>query len=456
MRAVLVFALVLACGPRASRPPPSATPWASSRIDWSKPPAIAPTPLAVPPVRELSLDHIRVLVVENHRLPFVAVTAVMTTAGAREDGMKPGLAALTAEMVRRASRGRIETSIASDYMTARLVARTEDLGREAPLLADVLRDPAYNVDELIDARNVRVAELAEHHARPRAVAAQVFDRLVFTGHPYERPAEGTIDGVSALTSEDVRGFLASAYRPDGLTLIVAGDVDDDRLRTLTKPFAGWTAPAAPAHPSPALAAYARRLAIVDMPGADHAVVIVGRRDATDPADRLAADVANTILGGGPGARLDHTLHDQLAVTFGAGSSFWHGQLAGSWTVASTFPTARAGEALRATLAEIEKARTADATDEEIARAKDELSRAVAGSFETNAGSERAVERLVAQGLPTDWYTTYLQRLAAISPAAARAAMQTTWSDLSIVVVGDRAKLARDLTRLGLPIEQYTP
>ncbi|HSD86888.1 MAG TPA: pitrilysin family protein [Kofleriaceae bacterium] len=456
MRAALVFALVLACGPHASRPTPAAMPWASSGIDWSKPPAIAPTSLAVPPVRALSLDQIRVLVVENHRLPFVSVTAVMTTAGARADGAKPGLAALTAELVRRASHGQIETSIASDSMTARLVARTEDLDRAAPLLANVLRDPAFSADDLIDARRVRLAELAEHRARPRTVAAQVFDHLVFTGHPYEHPAEGIADGVAAVTSEDIRGFLANAYRPDALTLIVAGDVHDEQLHALTRPFADWQAPAAPAPASPALSAYARRLAIVDMPGADQAVVLVGRRDATSPADRLAADVANTVLGGGPGARLDRTLHDQLAVTFGAGSSFWHGQLAGSWTVASTFPTARTAEALRATLAEVEKARTTDATAEEVSRAKEELSRAIAGAFETNAGTARALERLVAQGLPADGYSTYLRQLATVTPATARAAIQSTWSDLSIVIVGDRAKLAADLTKLGLPIEQYTP
>ena len=93
-----------------------------------------------------------------------------------------------------------------------------------------------------------------------------------------------------------------------------------------------------------------------VPDAATTVVLVGTpSDPGGAPGQLAGDLANLMLGGGPDARLDKTLHDKLKVTLGAGSSYWRGQLAGSWSVAASFPTERTTEGLRATLDEIAKA-----------------------------------------------------------------------------------------------------
>ncbi|NVB85734.1 MAG: insulinase family protein, partial [Kofleriaceae bacterium] len=174
---------------------------------------------------------------------------------------------------------------------------------------------------------------------------------------------------------------------------------------------------------------------------------------TAAPDRLAADVANAVLGG-IGSRLDRKLHDELAVTLGAGSSFWRGEWAGTWAVATTFRTERAAEGLRATLEVIESARTTPMTDDELASARTTLTRALAQQLETVAGTARATERVAIQPLPLTYYDTYEARLAAITPAAAQAAVQTAWAEPSIVIVGDWTKLAPALASLGLPAVTY--
>ena len=78
-------------------------------------------------------------------------------------------------------------------------------------------------------------------------------------------------------------------------------------------------------------------------------------------------------------------------------------------------------------------------------------RSLAQQVETVAGTARATERIALQPLPLGWYATYETRLAAITPAAAQAAVQAAWAEPSIVVVGDWTKLAPELGSLGIPV-----
>jgi predicted Zn-dependent peptidase len=90
--------------------------------------------------------------------------------------------------------------------------------------------------------------------------------------------------------------------------------------------------------------------------------------------------------------------------------------------------------------------------DELTRARSNLIAAAERSFETNAGTARALERIIVQGLPTTWYATYAARLEAVTLAQVTAA--ATWRDLAVVIVGDWGKLAPRLGELGLPIVQY--
>jgi zinc protease len=469
----LVATFVLsACGPRAV-PASPADPWTASGLDWSRPPAIAIAQLVPPRLEEVRLPNgIRVVVVENHRLPIVAIAAIHLAAGGREDGVTPGIAALTADLLDEGAGAhdrhalaealehggaRLEIHVATDHASVQLVALADGLPATLPLFADVIRRPRLTDDDLARVRGERVAELTERHARPRTIAAQVFDRVVFGAHPYGRPAVGTAAEVSRLTAPEVRAFWARAYRPDAMTLIVTGAITRaDAVRQLAHAFGDWAGPRASAAKAPPIEPFAPRLAYVDVPGATQAVVLVGRRGAPAGApDQLALALADTVVGGGPGARLDRRLHGELGVALGAGASSWRGRWAGSWGFATTFRTEAAVESLRAALAVIEETRTTELPADELDRARATLLRGAATAFDTTAGTMRVLERLVVQDLPLDWYATYAARLRAITPAAVHAAVSDAWRDLAIVVVGDWRRLAPGLTALGLPVVAYT-
>ena len=207
-------------------------------------------------------------------------------------------------------------------------------------------------------------------------------------------------------------------------------------------------PPSPPHVAPAGPAV---LGYLDRPGATEVGIVIGRPVEIAAGDRLAAEVGNTIFGGGPGARLDRRLRAELHVTSGVASSVWRGQLGAAWSIVMSTSTADAARTIKETLAMIETARTIDPTPAELARAQHLLARGVVGAGDTTAGTARALERLVAQQRALTSFAGYPERIAAVTATAARVAVDRAWEHPSIVVVGDWAALRADLEKLGLPI-----
>jgi zinc protease len=92
-----------------------------------------------------------------------------------------------------------------------------------------LLDPLKGIDaQTFDVeREVVRAELRQRNERGRisAVDTALAAALYPKGHPYSRPISGTETSLTALTLEQARAFAATHYRPEKMTLLVAGDVD---------------------------------------------------------------------------------------------------------------------------------------------------------------------------------------------------------------------------------------
>ncbi len=71
---------------------------------------------------------------------------------------------------------------------------------------------------------------------------------IFAGTPYGHPVLGTVAGIEAITLEDVRGFIASAYTRAALTVGVAGDAPEEMVAALRKEIGKL--PAGPALAAP--------------------------------------------------------------------------------------------------------------------------------------------------------------------------------------------------------------
>jgi len=249
----------------------------------------------------------------------------------------------------------------------------------------------------------------------------------------------------------VRDFYDRWYRPNATILVVVGDVTtEDALTGVRKAFGAW-------HPSPSALAErtpvparrtARRFLLVDIPDATQTQIRFGnlalRR--ADP-DYTAAQVANTLLGGGFSSRLIDELRVKRSLTYSAWSAFSARLTGGDFRVGTFTKTPTTVETLALALDVTGGIRGGPPAATELAKAKAYLRGQFALKLETPDALAGRLAEIEFQGLPPDELERYRARVAALTPEdIARVAMLhiPPPDTMQLVVVGRAAEIRAPL------------
>lgn len=293
-----------------------------------------------------------------------------------------------------------------------------------------------------------------------------FSQVVFpSGHPYHAPADGDSVSTAALDSTNVRRFFEGAFVPSRATFVVVGDVTGPEMRALLiTRFGAWTRPGAPLPLPPVTAqqvvAAARKLYLVDKPGAAQSVILLGEPGV----DRLSPDypalvVMNTILGGSFSSRLNSNLRETKGYTYGIGSGFRWAPTPGPFAVSSAVRTNVTDSSLVEILREIATIRDSTVPAKELERAKAYVALAIPGEFETNSEIAGQLVTLGSFGLPLTSVSAFVTKVGTVTAAdVQRVARRYIAPDkFTVVVVGDLAKIRSGVEALRLgAIAELTP
>src|SRR6185437_6222266 len=179
------------------------------------------------------------LVAERPAIPIVVVRVSMAGGAVRDPGDGAGLANLTAELLTRGTAhrsgpeldraiefvgGGLDAGAGRDGVTVTLSVLKKDLPLGLDLLGEVLREPTFPAEEMTRKVADIQASLRRAEQSPDTVAGRAIGPMMFPGHPYGRPAAGTVESVGKLTRDQVVAFHRLYYRPDGASIVVVGDV----------------------------------------------------------------------------------------------------------------------------------------------------------------------------------------------------------------------------------------
>jgi zinc protease len=447
--------------------------------DRTKPPAMGPAPaLKLPTIEKRQLSNgLPVWIVELHEVPVAQVNLVVFSGTANDPPGRYGAASLTAAMLEQGagSRSALEIADAVDYLGADLGAATTSdftavrlhvpvtrLADALPIMADVALRPTFPKDELERQRAQRLTSLLQGRDDPPTIAAVAFSRVLYgKGHRYGTPQMGTAETIKTLTSEDLRGFYTSTFRPENAVLLAVGDITADRaLPLFEKSFGAWKGGAAgaaeklPATGEPP----ARTVYLIDKPGAAQTQIRIGRVGVPrSTSDYFPIQVLNTILGGSFSSRLNINLREVHGYTYGAGSSFDMRAAAGPFSAAAGVQTDKTAEALKEFFNELNGI-LKPVPAEELARAKNYVALRFPSAFETTGDISRRLEDAVVYKLPDDYFAKYVQNIQAVSAAdVQRVAQKYVQPDhLAVVVVGDQKVIEPGIRALNLgPITVMT-
>ncbi|MEO8069527.1 MAG: pitrilysin family protein [Flavobacteriales bacterium] len=454
----------------------------TAQIDRSKAPEPGPAPqVRVGEHTSFVLDNgMRVIVVENHKLPTISVQMRFDIEPFLQ-GEAVGYTDLVGELLtsgtRRSTKAQIDERV--DALGAQLSATADGLFASGlkknfsplmDLVYEVVSSASFPADEFDKAKTRMLSAMQSRKDDPDGIADQVGRALTFSkGHPYGEVA--TEKSVAAITRKQVAAYYGRFFIPANSYLVFVGDITQEEARQAgEKYFKMWApntdgvrnvgadgvetveglGPIRTQKKLP-LAPTSRRVAFVDRPGAAQSLIRVVYPLHLHPWDPMQVDaqVLNTILGGGVfNARLMQNLREDKGYTYGAYSSLESDRYAGSFSAGASVRTAVTDSAVGEFVMELERMRENMVTKEELSLAKNYL----AGSFARSLEDPRTIARFALNtylyNLPPDHYNTYLQRLDTVSAMGVMAAARQfiTPDHSTILVVGDKEKVASKLAQ----------
>ena len=375
-----------------------------------------------------------------------------------------GTAKLTAQQIAEAGE-RLGASVSvgggDDRSTFTLSALTANLSPSLDLMRQIVREPAFNPDDLERVRSQTLTSIKQAMKTPQSIAQRTLTPELFgAASPYG--GVSTVESVSSITRDDLLAFKDSWIRPDNGEVFVISDKPLAEIVTaLNAAFGDWKAPKTAKGTKQFAAgkeAAGNRIILVNRPNSPQSVIYgaqITPIDAGDPAF-VAFSSANNSLGGNFLARLNMNLRETKGWSYGVRGAPQARENAVVYGISAGVQADRTGDSLAEMIRETEAFLTEKGvTTEELARNVSSEVGALPGRFETSPAVLGAMQGNALFGRPDDYQEKladiYRAQTTTSLDAAARAAIDTdkfVW-----VVVGDASKVRAQLEPLGLPIEQ---
>lgn len=350
-----------------------------------------------------------------------------------------------------------------DTTAVGLDAMAPNLAPSLELMADYIRNPAFDPEELERVRAQQLTRIQNELNSPGAIAQRALAPVLFgQAHPYGIPPSGTGDPdvVESLTVQDLRTFHDTWLRPDLARIFVVGDTTlAEATRLLENAFGDWQAPATPAPEKNfdvAVPEQESRIILIDRPNSPQSVILAGRvleQKGTD--DLLVLRAANEVFGGNFLSRINMNLRETKGWSYGVRSLIQQPLNRSSFMIYAPVQADRTGDSI----VELRKELAAytdneGVTEEELTRLVNGNVRQLPGQFETSGDVLGGIVDIVTYGRPNDYYETLSERYAGLTAAEidAEAVRALQGDDLVFVVVGDAEMVKPQLQTLGLPIE----
>ena len=383
--------------------------------------------------RKATLDNgLRVIMVEHHELPIVAIELLVKAGSVHESREKPGLAHIVTQLLREGTRTKgslgISESIdfiggslsvdceydSSSVMTTALVKHFETI---LDLLSEVARFPTFNAKEIELHRDKTITAILREKDNKASIASRHFSEMLYGEHPYANPPIGTTKGLKAISRDEIIQFHKTHYLPNNSILTVVGDIDYEKtLAGIKETFGGWKKGAvlkSTLPPVPKIDGY--KIRIVNKPDLTQTEIRLGHMGiARDDPDYFALMLLNHIFGRGPASRLYTKVRSEKGLTYGANSGFAARKLRGPFYVRTYSKNETAIETLLLVLDELKKLKSGGVTKEELDSAKSFYVGHYPLSMETPAqiGSKIIVQEFY--GLPENYIDKYLDNVMAVS------------------------------------------
>ena len=436
-----------------------------AQVDRSKLPASGPAPeIKIKEAETFTLPNgLKVFVVNNTKLPRVSFTLVLERDPILE-GDKAGMTGFVGEMMRGGTTTRTKDQLDQeiDFIGASLGASSTSVfasslkkhqDKVLELMADVLFNPTFPQEELDKLKKQSLTGLAQSKDNPQAISSRLAATVLYgKNHPYgEIETEETINNIIV---EDIKKYYQTYFKPNIAYLAIVGDMTKAEAEKVVNQYFGkWQKGTVPTftYPMPTRAAK-RAVALVDRSSSVQSVINVTQpvQMKIGDSDYISSRLLNQILGGGSASRLFMNLREDKGYTYGAYSSIGSDKLVAAISATASVRTEVTDSAVHEFIYEIKNLVENGVTQEELDKAKAELSGSFGRSLEQPSTVANFALNIERYNLPKDYYSTYLQKLNSytVEDINATAKRLIEPDKFIITTVGNGAEIKEKLAQFG--------
>ena len=429
-------------------------------------PGVAPTvKIGKPQTFELK-NGLKVMVVENHKLPRVAFSLTLDNdpyTEADKKGVSDMTSTLMGSGTTKISKNAFNEEV--DFLGANVRFSSNGAaastlskysGRILELMADGALNPNFTQEEFDKEKTKLIEGLKANEKSVSAVARRVESVLAYgKDHPAgEFVSEATLKNV---TLEDVKANYNTYFVPSNAYLIIVGDVKLKETKKMVEKFFGsWkkaTAPSVKFNDPKDVAN--TQINFIDMPNAvqsEVSVINMSNLKMTDP-DYFAVLIANQILGGDFNSYINMNLREAHGWTYGARTAISGDKRIGTFNASTQVRNSVTDSTVVEIMKEYKKIRTEKVSEDMLASVK----AGYIGRFVMQIEKPQTVAgyalRIQSQGLPADFYENYIKNVSAVTADdVLRVANKYFKIDNSrIVIVGKASDVAAGLEKLNMPV-----
>jgi predicted Zn-dependent peptidase len=418
--------------------------------------------LKLPPHEKVVLKNgLTLLLMEKHGVPIISISAIIKTGSAADPSGQEGLAAITAELLRKGTKNRTAQQFSADldyigatfgagaqddYTAVNAEFLTKDFARGLELFSDALLRPTFPKDETDKLLAQNLDELKTAKDSAGSVIFEYYKGYLLPNHPYGRPAGGTEISLRKIQRESVLNFYDTHYAPANTILAIAGDFTAAEMRKqVEQQLAAWPARQISAMTVPApQPTKGRRLLLVNKVDATQTYFAIGNLGTavTDP-DRVTLRIVNLLFGGQFTSMLNEALRVESGLTYGAQSFFDSHKQPGPFAIFSYTRNETTSKAIELALQILDKLHKEGVTAEKLASAKTYIKGQFPPELETSTQLATIMAEYEFYGLTDDEVNQLEAKLDAVTPEMVRQAIQKHFpaDDLVFVLIGKASEIA---------------
>ena len=388
---------------------------------------------AVPPIQQVKLDNgLRVLLMEAHNVPMVAMQLVIP-AGSRFDAAgKGGASDLLAEMLTDHTAVHDDKAWASllddgpihlgagasyDEMHMSLTVLKESLQPGLDALAEALLQPGWNKKRFDMLKQDNIAAAQKGQEEPRVRVSQAAAKLLFGDHPYGHRPGGSLQSLPNIKLADLKSLYQAQYKPQGAVLAVSGDITLDELVPLLQArLKHWQGkPAKGMRDIAAASTVAGKQTDVKLPTTQTLVQLLRLGPARGDENFFPVFVLNHILGGGGFAsRLMEEVREKRGLVYGVYSYFVPLAVPGAFAITLQTRADQAGQAEVVVRELIADMAAGNITRKQMRASKSNLIGGFAQRMDSNRERVGLMAMIGIYDLPLDYLSVWTERIEAVT------------------------------------------